>query len=270
MIKKFKFIALSSLATFSLLSMAGCKEECDNVLDGVYCLTNKGYKTYLERIAEAHHLGKTWVRSVINGGDGGDYSGYIVGQDFHYCCIIGEEITVSRQTSIPYTFYKEDDKYNGYFMNYYNVSFYREENFLYVDGLQYKKDYRYKRNESLDYKLEPPREINDIYVNKDDVCFRYFPYEKCGDVGFCYEILKPAPLYCEKMIGYGTYYHGDYVVQIFRNELSNGDNILKIYHLGSVGCTNSYDLIKTENSDYVTYKVTVNEESIVGVSKVED
>ena len=270
MIKKFKFIALSSLVTFSLLAMAGCKEECDNVLDGVYFLTGKGFKTYLERIAKAYDLDKSWVNGVLLDGDGGEYSRYIVSQEFQYCVIIDNVISVETQMTFPYKFSIDGEKYTGSFLNYFSVSFYREENFLYVDGLQYKKDYRYKRNESLDYKLEPPRDMDNIYITKENVCFRYLPYDKHGWVGGTYEIKKANSENYEIVPGVDPLFEGDYVMGVDLDELSVGDNMIRIYHVGSTAATNKYEFYKTYDSDYVFYKITVDEEGISGVSKVEE
>ena len=270
MIKKFKLIALSSLVTFSLLAMAGCKEECDNVLDGVYFLTGKGFKTYLERIAKAYDLDKSWVNGVLLDGDGGEYSRYIVSQESQYCVIIDNVISVEEQITFPYKFSNDGEKYTGSFLNYFSVSFYREENFLYVDGLQYKKDYRYKRNESLDYKLEPPRDMDNIYITKENVYFRYLPYEKDGWVGGTYEIKKANSENYEIVPGVDPLYEGDYVMDIDVDELSVGDNMIRIYHVGSAAATNKYEFYKTYDSDYVFYKITVDEEGISGVSKVEE
>ena len=270
MIKKFKLIALSSLATFSLLAITGCKEECDNVLDGVYFLTDKGYKTYLERIAETYHLDKSWVYSIFRGGDGGEYSRYIVSKEFQHCVIIDNVVSVEKQTTFPYKFSNDGEKYVGSFLNYYSVSFYREENFLYVDGLQYKKDYSYKRNESLDYKLEPPREMDSIYITKENVSFRYFPYDKRGWVGGTYEIKKANSEKYEIVPAVDPLYEGDYAMTVDADRLSVGDNMVRIYHVGSTEATNKHEFYKTYDSDYVIYKITVDEEGISGVSKVEE
>ena len=72
------------------------------------------------------------------------------------------------------------------------------------------------------------------------------------------------------MPGVDPLYEGDYVMDIDADSLSVGENMIRIYHVGSNAATNKYEFYKTYDSNYVIYKITVDEEGISGVSKVEE
>ena len=260
-------LLFSFLTIFSLCDCSNKNklENWDGVLDGAYFITDDSYRSYVQDIADKYDKNALWVNRIVNDNFTEEDYRYVESKRYFYCVIIQNKITTA--FDMTYEFTASENGYIGH-MFYREVSFYNEGDILHVTEygrtLDYKKNDEYKRNKEMDSKYEFPNKVT--YEIGDELLY----FEWTGGDHSVYavgEVKKPASSDYE-VIAMDHFYQNCFIIQPSISNFGVGVNYFRIYLLGNPAITNTKDIVMYQNSNYLNYKVIVNEDNSVNIETI--
>ncbi len=273
-------LLLGSIITFGV---GGCSqdmqnqkqeptENLDDGFDGAYFITDESYESYVRNCAVQVGADEEWVSEVLNGGDGGQWNYMIRPPRWFWCAIADNQITVSKIGDTVYDISICENAYRGNSVAK-TVSFWFSGDILHLsdndETLEYKKDGSYKRAVTGEVALGAPQNITVQSGGEglNFVTFKWNYQSDYGRIGAAVEI-KTAGLQEYKPLGkIERVYMNEFTVQLDESNFEAGENQVRIYHVGGPSVTNDHSVIVRKNSNYATYRVTVNGDGSVTVQK---
>ena len=267
------FKKLAFALNFTIL-LGGCSNKSehfyDGKIEGAYFITEESYKNYVTHIAQSKGEDNNWIKSVLDGGDGGQWSYLIRPREYFYCIIVNGQINMSHVNENVYYFTLEDGIYKGVSLNE-QISFYNDENILHVKKgnitFDYEKDYDYVRKEDGDSILDTP---NGFEYSSDETK-AYFAIacgQNYGDIGLTADIKIAGQneFLSTKIIErpYLNSYHFEFDI----NELAVGENFIRFYSLGSPTITNEKYIVLYKSSEFTIFKITLTEDKTLKIEQL--
>lgn len=266
--KKFISVFLSLISVICIaFAFVGCgKNDADNKqdelpteIDGAYFLTDESYEKIIRDIAKQFSLDEAWIKGVLNGGDGGDYSFALRPQTYYYCVIVGNKLTYS---SGVYTVYNLQPAENGYkgvtpvendrqiecsFKNAVLNLTISEETY------SFKKRDGYTLSEN-GIKFSKLNDYDRAYVSEDasSIDFQWNYLSEYGWFGMAVEI-KTATASEYKTEKIEHFFQNMYIAEFGKDDFEYGKNYVRFYNLGGPTITNTNEIVVYENSDHIEY-----------------
>lgn len=274
--RKVAFSITFLFVILSAIGITGCKSEPKPVEElcgdsvGAYFITDESYESYVHRTAEAAGLDEQWVLDVLNGGDGGEWHYLIRPKAWYWCVIADNQIRVAKGSQTIYDISVDENNFIGTCITE-TISFWFDGDILCIkqetSTMEYKKDSTYQRTETKQKVLDAPKNIR-VSISEDYgyVTFDWNYQSGYGTIGAKADI-KTANSKNYEPLKIDQVYMNSLVIQIYTSALKTGKNWVRMYHVGGPTITNSNLIIVEEDSDYVTYCITVHRSGKISVGK---
>ena len=255
---------------FALFGMAGCspskdesqEEFCGDAV-GAYFITDESYEKYVRDCAASVGADEQWVCAVLQGGDGGPWHDLIRPQSWFWCAIAQNRMTVCMMEDTVYDISADGEVFQGSSISG-TISFWFNGDILCIrDGeqtIEFEKDGSYRQAEK-EVVLRSPQNIRVSSGEEENgsVLFQWEYRADYGRVGAAIEIQKPGSREYVPIKKIERVYMNLFTVQLDGSYFDVGENHVRFCHVGGPSITNDHYIVVNEDSDYVTYRVIVDE-----------
>ena len=255
---------------FALFGMAGCspskdeppEEFCGDAV-GAYFITDESYEKYVRDCAASVGADEQWVCAVLQGGDGGPWHDLIRPQSWFWCAIAKNRMTVCMVEDTVYDISADGEVFQGSSITG-TISFWFNGDILCIrDGeqtIEFEKDGSYRQAEK-EVVLRSPQNIRVSSGEEENgsVLFQWEYRADYGRVGAAIEIQKPGSREYVPIKKIERVYMNLFTVQLDGSYFDVGENHVRFCHVGGPSITNDRCILVNEDSDYVTYRVIVDE-----------
>ena len=244
---------------------------------GAYSITDECYKAYVRRSAASVGADDKWVSDALKDGQGGDwyYNYGLYPQEWYTlaypkdtlnCVFANNQIAVDTGSTTIYNISKDRNVYQGASITG-TITFWFDSDRLYLID-EYNKMWVFEKDDSYSFgesvKLESPQDIR-VSINSKYIDFEWNYKSTYGTIGATADI-KTANSQEYKTINHiDRVWMNSLVSQLERSQFEVGENFVRLYHLGGPKTKNNKTILVEENSDYVTFRVTIGEDGSVRV-----
>ena len=242
---------------------------------GSYFITDESYEAYVRRSAASVGADDKWVSDALKDGQGGmwEIGGYYYTlaypKDTLNCVFANNQIAVDLEQTTVYNISKRGNIYQGAFGTSTIAFWFNGDRLYLIDEYNkmwvFEKDNSYSFGESV--KLESPQDIR-VSINSKYIDFKWNYKSTYGTIGATADI-KTANSQEYKTINHiDRVWMNSLVSQLERSQFEVGENFVRLYHLGGPQIKNKKTIVVEENSDYVTFRVTIGEDGSVRVMPI--
>ena len=202
-------------------------------------------------------------RERLRGGDGGPWHDLIRPQSWFWCAIAQNRMTVCMMEDTVYDISADGEVFQGSSISG-TISFWFNGDILCIrDGeqtIEFEKDGSYRQAEK-EVVLRSPQNIRVSSGEEENgsVLFQWEYRADYGRVGAAIEIQKPGSREYVPIKKIERVYMNLFTVQLDGSYFDVGENHVRFCHVGGPSITNDRCILVNEDSDYVTYRVIVDE-----------
>ena len=266
---------LQEAILFLLQGQESVGTEITSNFFGAYSITDESYEAYVRRSAASVGADDKWVSDALKDGQGGiwEIGGVFYklaySKDTLNCVFANNQIAVDLEQTTVYNISKRGNIYQGTFETS-TIAFWFNGDRLYLID-EYNKMWVFEKDDSYSFgetvKLESPQDIR-VSSSSEYINFEWNYKSTYGTIGATADI-KTANSQEYKTINHiDRVWMNSLVSQIERSQFEVGENFVRLYHLGGPQIKNNKTILVEENSDYVTFRVTIGEDGSVTVTPI--
>lgn len=278
-ITKLTALALAiGVSMFSIVSLASCQSgdygagasafsSLEENIDGAYFITDEGYETYVRKCAKDVGANEAWVKDVLNGGNGGEWSYCIRPKSWFRCAIVGNKITVSIIENTVYDLTVKENEFKGSSITK-DITFTCNGKYLLLNDegliLEFKKDFYYDYKADRGTTLIAPK---DVRIDVDNtISFQWNYRSDYGNVGAAIEVKTASSQEYTTLKKVEHVYMNMLTVEFNRSDFEVGENFVRFYHVGGPTINNDNTVTMVNSSDYTSYRVSVGKDGDIKVA----
>lgn len=245
-------------------------QNTQQISDGVYVLSDDSWELYVRNCVRYSDEDEAWIENTIK-----NETGVLNEQlcnvgfwpkSFFSAVVVDNQITISNQRSIPYAISeKGNNVYNG-IIGQDSIEFFFLNDQLYVRSFNgftwhFIRDSSYNLDEDnlVKIKCAAPKDIK-VTVTEDVISFYWDYLSEYGRFGAVMEVEQANGTVDAHHL---DVYMNNFATNVQLSELSEGENIVRIYHCGGPSTRSDEKMALFEQSDYVTFVITVGDEVTV-------
>ena len=258
-------------------AFAGCGDKPAGVnssLNGVYYLTDESYEKIIRDEAKRYGLGEDWVRGVLDGGDGGDYSIAVCPKEQYYCVVVDNGLNCVQGVGTLYSLEADGDEYKCSP----KVESGARANCRFQNGLLSltigEEVLSFERNDAYELREQPqklaslaPSAREEVSNDGRIVTFFWNYKSEYGNSGMAIEIKKATDSEY-KTVKVEYWYYNMYVAEFRADDFEYGKNYIRLYNLGTPAITRDNEIVVYQNSDYTEYCFEKNSDNSLTFSKI--
>lgn len=241
-------------------------QKTDALTNGVFVLADDSWEVYVREYAKVSDKDEDWIQNVLANHDFGEPEKSFYPKKDFWVAIIETQMTLSTHDGIVYQVSRENGSYIGCSLVD-EVDLWASNRDIYVHQgtttFHFQRDDSYRLSDTA-VKLAKPK---DVYVEsrKNETNFLFLQWNYCaeyGTMGVGVEI-KKAGVTEFQSVRVEQPYMNMFTVQLDATLFAEGDNFVKLYHIGGPTIHNDKTLVLYENSDFMMISVHVADNGVI-------